>query len=432
MEKSLTSKNDDLNLSRFKGGVNTVLDVHELGKDFLRAAVNVDIDKTGKIKRRKGYEEVATGLCHSLWSQDNWPYALLVKDGYLVRLDSDESLTTLAAVSPYRRMSYTVLNETVYMSNGAERFTASHLGTLGEWGVGEPGGQPTLSLVAGIGGAAPGTYLVGVTFLSPSGEESGSSQAAVITVPDTGSYAIRLTNIPYPATGKTRVYVSQANGAQLFHAYDVPVGIASLDVYAAGRGKLLETAFHSRVPASNIVRAYRGRVYMAVDGVLYYTPAMRYGLYRLHETYFRFPNVLTMVQPVEDGIYVATSRQTFFLAGNDPKTMTQRVVDNFGAVPQTGMYTDRFAPSLEVAPGPCALWWSTNGVLMQGRAGGAVLPVTRNRLALPSFTVGATMLRESGGVRQVVSVLKGPGDGSAAIAQDSAVAQVIRNGVLIS
>lgn len=428
-------KTDSLKLGRFKGGVNNVLDVHELGKDFLREGVNVDIDRAGKVRRRRGYTLKSAGVCHSLWSHESWPFALLVKSGQLTRLtyvDGAEVLATLSSVRAYRRMSYTALNEYAYLSNGVERLVVSQQGVVGQWGVDGPGGQPALSLVSGVGGAAPGTYQVAVTFVSSSGEESGTGQAAAITVPDTGSYSIGLSGIPQPGSGRIRIYVSGPNGATLYHSHDIMAGTSTFQVSRQGQGRALETMFHDRVPPCSIVRAHRGRLYMAVGDTVYYTPALRYGLYKLHTNYFRFPSTVTMIQPVDGGLYIGTSKQVVFLPGDDPTSMRQQQVDGFGAVPYTGMSTDRFSYDEKVPPAPCALWWSTNGVLFCGRADGTVVPVTQNRLALPSYAAGATMLREADGIRQIVSVLRGPGDEAVFGAQDSAVATVIRNGVVIS
>jgi hypothetical protein len=273
---------------------------------------------------------------------------------------------------------------------------------------------------------------VAVTFLSTTGEESGTPRAATITVPVGGSYAIQLSSIPQPAAGKIRVYCSQADGAALFHSHDLPAGTATFQVDKAGTGKALETQFHDRVPAANIVRAYRGRLFLATNDTLFYTPALRYGVYALHTDYLRFPSTITMVEAVKGGIYVGTSKQVIFLPGDDPKQMTARTVDTFGAVPYTGMYTDRFSYDVQTPPAPCALWWSTNGMLLCGRDDGNTTQVTLNRLALPGASAGATLLREVDGVRQVVSVLRGAGEASSMLAVDSVVATVIRNGVVIS
>lgn len=432
----MATKNDSLKLGRWLGGVNNVLDDQELGSTFLREGINIDIDRLGKVRRRKGYTLKSAGICHSLWSEEGWPFALFVKDGQLTRLayvDGAEVLTTLSSVRAYRRMSYAAMNEGVYCSNGVDRLMVNRSGAVTQWGVDGPGGQPILSLATGVGGAAAGTYQVAVTFVSANGEESGTGQAAAITVPAGGAYAITLSNIPQPpGSEKIRVYVSGADGTTLHHSYDLVAGTSTFQVVRGGQGKALETQFHDRAPAATIVRAYRGRLFLASGDTLYYTPALRYGLYKLHTDYFRFASPISMVEPVLNGLYVGTARQTFFLGGDDPTKMGMKEVDSFGVVPFTGMHTDRFSYDPKVPPMPCALWWSSNGVLICGRDDGTIARVTLNRLALPGAAAGATMLRETDGIRQIVSVLRGTGDASSLEAQDNAVATVIRNGVIIS
>lgn len=429
-------------LGRWPSGVNNVAplqDLQSLGdgeEPAVRAAVNIDFADTGKPMRRRGFALKSAGICHSLWSDQEWPFGLLVKDGQLTRLEvvnGAEQLTALQAVSP-AAMVYTVMNDSVYLSNGAITGRVGVDGALQSWGVPAPGGQPNL-VAAAFGGLDAGRYQVAVTYQNASGEESGAEVAAAVDVPYNGG--ITLNNIPQPAeagASLVRIYVSPPNGDALYHATTIPLGVAS---YTLGKadialsGRLLETQLHDRVPPARFLASYRGRIYFAIGNTLAYTAALRYGLYKRHENYFRFPGEITGVVDSTDGLYVGTDKLTYALVGADPKDMQQRVVDTFGVVPGTmskvhGKVFGARAPQV-----PVAVWWNNNGELVRGDPQGSLVHLTRGRIALPRFSMGATMQREVRGISQLVSVLRGPAGDAGFKASDTAVAEVVRNGVVI-
>ena len=59
----------------------------------MKQADDIDIDKSGGIRKRKGYSLKISGSFHSLWSEGNDCFA--VKNGSLVRIRSDYSTTDL-------------------------------------------------------------------------------------------------------------------------------------------------------------------------------------------------------------------------------------------------------------------------------------------------------------------------------------------------
>lgn len=85
----------------------------------LAVAVNVDIDNTGRVSRRKGYEKIFSGNCHSLYASDNVCY--LVVDDVLSLLHSDFSTTAIIEVTPGAKISYASVGSRVYFTNGHEK-----------------------------------------------------------------------------------------------------------------------------------------------------------------------------------------------------------------------------------------------------------------------------------------------------------------------
>lgn len=420
----------DIKLDGWPAGVNNVVNLKDLGNSALRSGVNVDIPRSGRPRRRGGYTSIQAGNAHSLWAPDDWPYALLVIDGQLSRLelvDGVETVTPLLASPASNRWRYCMVNDAVYASNGLATARIGSDGALGTWGVDGPGGQPLLSTVASRGLNA-GRYQVAVTF--EAGEESGTGRAEVIDVPADGG--IVLSAVPQ---GRVRVYCTPANGDALYHVATLLPGVTTYTLdrsHIAQMGRVLETQFCDRVPPSSFLCAYRGRIYFAIGDTLYYTMALRFGLFKIHQTYFRFPHRITGVAAVDDGIYVGTERLAYFLGGTDPKDMQQRPVDAFGVVENT-LQGLRATLGLQVSPAErAAVWWSTNGVLMRGGASGGVSPVTKGRLALPRFGSGSLLMREHDQLQQLISVLRSAESDSPLAARDAATVSVVRNGVTIN
>ena len=110
----------------FKGtkGLNTVIDPAriefdaETGVQELAACKNINIDDTGRISRRKGYEQKVSGNYHSAFSCGN--YALCVTGNALTVIEADYSTTAIRVVTTGLRMNYVKVGKEIYYCNGKE------------------------------------------------------------------------------------------------------------------------------------------------------------------------------------------------------------------------------------------------------------------------------------------------------------------------
>ena len=107
-------------------GLNTKVDpvrlpVSEGAQVFLSSCLNVDVDDTGRLSRRKGFTLAQSGSWHSLFPCSG--YLLGVKSDGLFKFNGATS-TGLRNVTTGRRMSYTKAfdgkREVIYYANGAE------------------------------------------------------------------------------------------------------------------------------------------------------------------------------------------------------------------------------------------------------------------------------------------------------------------------
>lgn len=418
---------------RWPKGMNTAKDVHELDADELRSALDVDLTKTGKPLKRTGFDGLFTGHAHSGFSDETWPFSMYVSDGQMYRLDEVAGQivrTAVMSVNMGLQFSYTILNDKLVFTNNQIIRTISLDGVLGELGIDEPAGQPLLSAASG-GAYDAGKYQVAITFVSATGEESGSTLASVIEL--AAGQSIMLDSIPQPATpsARVRIYASGLNGDALYQVREIPAGVTT---YLLDREfyptRMLDTQFCSRIPAAEIIRYFKGRLYFVIGPYLFYTEALRYGLYKINHNYIKFQSDIVMLEVVDDGMYVGTEKRCIYLTGSDPKKFEQRVVDLHGAVPRASLQMRGSHFGQEDYSGPVVVWWTVTGNMLLGLPGGRTKSLTEQRLSLPKYKAGALMFRELNGMKHLLSVLSGA-EGAGFGATDNAVAEVVRNGIAI-
>lgn len=115
---------EGITIYRGSSGLNNKLDPTrirfdpEAGIGELAIAVNIDIDGSGRISRRKGYDRVVSGSSHSLFPFGN--ICFVVVDGYLSILYPDFSYKAILKVSE-GRMSYVAVGDRVYFANNKEK-----------------------------------------------------------------------------------------------------------------------------------------------------------------------------------------------------------------------------------------------------------------------------------------------------------------------
>jgi len=114
-------------ISLFRGstGLNTKLDPVRINYDpksgvhDLAACKNVEIDDSGRVGRRKGYTNKASGSYHSLWCDTG--NAMVVKNNALCVLNPDYTVTPIRNMTPGARVSYVQVDNAIYYTNGHER-----------------------------------------------------------------------------------------------------------------------------------------------------------------------------------------------------------------------------------------------------------------------------------------------------------------------
>jgi hypothetical protein len=413
------------NLYREFKGLANVLPPERMGFSYLSAALNVDIDDTGMIRRRPGYRKIYDGSPHSLWSDGR--VCLFSEGGQMKEFLRPEgqggpygARTLCQGLTSGRRLAYLSLNGTVYYSDGA---VTGAIDTRGEggcvprtWGM-TPPAAPELS--PADGGLRPGRYAVALTYVrrggaySPSGgQESGTSALSYIEITSGGINASVTASDDPDVTG-INLYMTTTSGQTLYLARRITTN-QSASVSLRDEPAPMLTAVTEGLrppPAGHLITHYRGRIYTAAYDVLYYSEPFAYELFNMAGNWIPFNGMITLLAAAEDGIFIGTTDELFMLRGAAPDKFTLHRVSDCGALyatQTTGELRRSGANSLQRT----LFWESRRGKCSVSLAGGT--EITYAALGVYSYECGLTgsgLLQSRDGMNLYISVTKGTNTG---------------------
>jgi hypothetical protein len=398
---------------------------------FLKEALNVDLTAEGHPIRRKGSVELETGFAHSLWASDEFGIFCIVLDGVLYFCPSADTSTAYASVSVnrYLTVSYAKGNAGIYWSNGDELgyFDVSTRSAR-NWGV-PVGAAPANSGTYRVDTEARDVQmsrLVAVTYVDQWGLEGGASELATLD----DSQPIEITQNFPAGVLEARVYASDLNSETLYHVKTIygPTTVAVNDFQP--KGEVLKTASMKSPKAGQLVAHHKGRVYIARNQTVFFTEPLNHHLMRPSQGIFMFPSYITLLQPAENGIYVGHDEGVVFLSFTDPYEVRQTHVSRFAPVAESGTRLPGkwFGQPLSELP----VWWNTDGVLVLGLPDGQLTELTRDRLAVPEYAKGAVSYREQDGMAHIVSSLISSDGVTNMAANDTVVATVRTNNIVLN
>lgn len=360
---------------------------------FVRAAVNADLTPQSTFKRRQGSALAVAGTdCHSLWSNGTDTY--FADYDTLYHLSPTMVKTAVSAqVVPGQQVSFADVNGAIYCSTGSELFRLSGASTAVKAGIVPPNVSPTL--LAAAGGALPaGIYQVTISFIAPSGEESGALKPVFVTVPENGSLTI--SGIQVSAGYLTAVYLSPPNGDVLFRiTKTTSAALPAITIQPQSNASRARTILLARMPPGQIVRYADGRLIVASGNILYYSELFAPALHNPAKSYIPFASNITMIRPCEGGIYVSAD-ETYWIAGDLASASIDTVLP----------YKAVFGTDSEV-PNSNNVWWMSERGMVVGSPGGQVENVQEKFVAVNAATAGASLYREQDGMRQMLSSLFG-------------------------
>ena len=344
---------------------------------YLRDALNVDIDGTGRARMRPGARQVTALPLANLWQSPLHGDVFGTLGPNWVRVNpADWSTETLSELGE-GFASHAVLNGAVLAAgpSGIYRFNGQRAQRLT---VDTP---PAPMVTAGAGGLPVGSYSVAIAWLRGDGVESGLSASAACSVAAGGGLQLVL---PLCADGEVvqgRVYITTHNGGELRRLEDLPIGQTTLEINSVnGLGRAAQFQHMEPMPTGKYLGSWRGRLLTATANVLRFSQALAYHLHDARHDFVQMPQRITFVQPVDGGIWVGQVDHVAFLQGTGPDNLeyTKRQARAPVAGSAIALKADE-AGQLAGAGGAVVLWLAENGYAL-GTADGQLVEPQAERL----------------------------------------------------
>lgn len=382
-------------------GINNVAPPERVGASELTTAVNVDIGVTGELRRRAGYTALLE-TCHKNLHQGAGFFLATVDGGDLVALDGSGGgrVMLYPALGPSRVWYCNLPDGRTTFSNGLISGITDGL-TATAWGVPVPEGLGAITPVAGA--LFPGEYRYQLTHVRlADGLEGGPTHSgAAVHVADGG---VLLTGLPVIAGYRINVYLSGHNGEQAFFA-----GTTDGDSFSyLGSNDALVLPCrtdHLRPPPAGILTAFwRGRVLVADGAVLHASAVNGWEAFDPRRDFKQFGAPITLVRPVDDGIYVGTEQELAFLSGIQFDALDYRRVLDGRVVLGSGVAVrgELIAAGQGAGQGSAMICIAGRGIVA-GFGGGNIARMTEGRYVTDVGEVAATF-RMTGGVPQYLAV----------------------------
>lgn len=339
-------------------------------------AVNVDIDRSGDVERRRGPRlAVALPGLHSVWTGEHGSfgvaqgalYRLTAKDATQVGTLPSNEPTTYADVADYM---------VACQPQGLTRIDAAGTVPLAP----PDGPMPALS-AASIGGLHAGRYSVAIAYLRR-GVEGALSPMTTLTLEEGQGIAVNALAAS-PEVDMARVYRTDPNGGVLYRCADMPLGLSTYTVGVGQLGRAATTQHLARMPGGTEVASWRGLLLVANGRTLMVSEPMNPGLRSPREGFVQFQDTIRMLAAVEGGVYVGTRRGVDFLRGSRPGEWTK---ERKGAMPPvrhgvTYIDGNQLPPSYQQAGRRVAIWLAANGFVL-GCDDGSLIEPQGDRLAI--------------------------------------------------
>jgi hypothetical protein len=171
-------------------------------------------------------------------------------------------------------------------------------------------------------------------------------------------------------------------------------------------------AFKLATLAGKCLHFFGGTLYLAIDNFLYATKAhdienmdIRYNVVA------GFADPITMVHHGSNGLFVGTTKATYYLEGGGivvdeqgkfQAGFAQAQILPFGAIYGTAVQVHAgLMPQLQAAG--MAVLWSSNMGIFAGLPGGTTINLSSDKVTLPDVAVGTAQSRDVNGLRQYVA-----------------------------
>lgn len=385
-------------------GINNAQQPEELGTSELTVATNVDIDLAGRAQRRAGLTSASATQHGNLWETPAFTLATRGAAGDLVNVTTNTVLAAALGHTP-RLWFCDLPGGRVGYSNGTAMGIVSADGaSVTPWGVPIPA---SLGAAAdAIGNLFPGDYQYSLTYvrLADNMESGPAYSPGAVTIASGG---LSLSALPVLAGHKINVYLTSHFGGERFFAGSTSNALFSFTGHNKDLVRRCLTEFLQPPPAGAILLGFwRGRMLAAVGNVLYASRSHSWHLFNLRLDFRQFGANITLVQPVDAGIWVGTEKELSFLSGQAFDQLVREVKVKGGVVRGSGCKVpgERITTGNGKAEGDCMVCIA-DGWLFAGTGEGNLVPMSVDRYRTSATEVVSTF-RMAGQIPQYIAAVQ--------------------------
>lgn len=382
-------------------GIDQLNDETALEGGYLRSAKNVDIDAFGNVGRRKGFTfKLADSSYHSIFAPKRGGIVVCKRTQLGLYNPYSNTFTALRTMPGAYITSYTELNGNLYCFNFQDAFYFPPDSVAPKAvGVDLPILEPTF--VTTSGGLRAGSYAIAYSIVDSDGEESGLSDQVIINLPNGGG--ITASGLVSLSGYKYRFYMTTANGDELRQAASCDGTAGSCYIGSHEEGRLPATADLQPLPYGHFVRSHNSRLFVASKSNVFFSRAFTPHLYNPAYDYVPLVGTCTMLEPLDSGVFIGDSKGVKFYRGEGPDEY--KVVDVSAEAP---IYGTALAVAGEHMEEPFdqfdrVIIWLTQDGYQVGTPSGEVVRLHSDRVRLPMYRKGSSVLVLQDGRKQVVT-----------------------------
>lgn len=390
-------------------GINNRSNAKGLAQDEVRDSVNLDALPGGQFGLRAGFVQVAAGT--DVRGALAVGGTVLFADGANLRAfdtTTNTEYTLSTDIAPAGRFAGAVWNEELFFctENATYRYKG---GVLRDWGVTTVSHQPVPAVVNG--GLIAGEYQAAVTFIDASGDEGGTVNPIVVTVPADAGLVFHMPTPPFG--GLARLYVGTVQGGTMYMQYQ---GNGGGDVYisAVSDDSLRLMTLNRRAPApGDFICEHNGVLATADDKVLWLSEPFRPHLRSMGKRFFSFAAPIGGVVSAHGGLFILADK-TYYLSKvetDEPELST--------VFPYSGVHG-----TMMVTPDKKAAWMTQYGLARSTGPGQAEL-LSAMRFLPQQATRGQSGLIEHNGNQLLVTTMHRAEDSNPLRASDYYEAEIV-------
>ena len=203
------------------------------------------------------------------------------------------------------------------------------------------------------------------------------------------------------------LYGSKQNSGALYKVLEQSVSSLTCSFTAETLQGLItpETAFLSPAPAGQIVRFFRGALWVAADSVLRYSEPFSYEHFDLRKA-FPLGERITLLEPMLDGMFVGTPTRLVWLSGTSPEELDLGIRLNYGVIEGSASRTTLRVLDQNAGERDIVVFMTRDGPHV-GLDTGEVRALTADDYVTGMRTRGATTVRRQDGYTQILMTAAG-------------------------